>query len=132
MISPEFTTQSLTKLIQQEWLGDLTWTLLGFSQGGFFAPVFVKAGLSCKKIIVVGAAYWLEAYEGLSNLEKHGIHGEKDLIVGFEYSQASFQALKEQGIGKKIFSLPRVGRTLKDSGRKIIRDLLSSKWKGQD
>lgn len=127
MISPEFTAQSLIKLIQQEGLGDLTWTLIGFSQGGFFAPFLVKAGLSCKKIIGVGAAYRLEAYEGLSNLEVHGIHGEKDLIVGFEYAQASFQALKEQGIGKSFFSLPGVAHTLNDSGRKIIRDLLSSK-----
>lgn len=33
MISPDFAAQSLIKLIQQEGLGDLTWTLIGFSRG---------------------------------------------------------------------------------------------------
>ena len=47
MISPEFAAKSLVKLIQQVGFGHLEWTILGFSQGGFFAPFVVKAGLSC-------------------------------------------------------------------------------------
>lgn len=124
MVSPEFAAQSLIKLIQQLGLGELTWTLIGFSQGGFFAPFLVQAGLSCRKIIGVGAAYRLEAYEGLSNIEVYGVHGENDRIVPFEDAQASFHPLKERGLGKSFFSIPDLGHTLNDSGRKIIRDLL--------
>jgi predicted esterase len=132
MISPEFAAQSLNKLIEQVGLGHMEWTLLGFSQGGFFAPFLLEAGLRCKTIIGVGAAYRVQAYERLSNVQVFGIHGEKDTIVPFEQAKESFNSLKEQGLGKNFYSIPDLGHTMNDSGRKIIRDLLNSKQKAQD
>ena len=126
MISPEFAAQSLVKLIRQLDLGHLEWTVLGFSQGGFFAPFLLRAGLLCRKIIGVGAAYREEAYEGLSHLQVFGIHGEKDTIVPFEQAKASFNNLKDRGFGESFYAIPDLGHTINDSGRKIIRDLLNS------
>lgn len=127
MISPEFAAESLIQLIRQLGLSHLEWTVLGFSQGGFFAPFLVQAGLSCKKIIGVGSAYRLEAYEGIKNLEVFGVHGEKDTIVPFDYAKSSFEALKVKGFGKKFFAIPELGHTMNEAGRKIIREILSSK-----
>jgi predicted esterase len=127
MISPQFAAQALIKLIEQVGLGHLEWTILGFSQGGFFAPFLVKEGLSCKKIIGVGAGYRVEAYEGLSNVQIFGIHGEKDKIVPFNQAKASFYSLKEQGLGNSFYAIPDLAHKMNESGRKIIRDLLNSK-----
>lgn len=127
MIAPEFAAESLLKLINQVGLGHLVWTVIGFSQGGFFAPFLVKAGLDCKKIIGVGAAYRVDAYSGLSDLEVYGVHGEKDTIVPFEYAQSSFGALKAQGLGKKFVAIAELGHTMNESSRKIIRELIHSK-----
>ncbi|MFM8316421.1 MAG: alpha/beta hydrolase [Deltaproteobacteria bacterium] len=127
MISPEFAADALVKLIGQVGLAHLEWTVLGFSQGGFFAPFLVKAGLSCQKIIGVGAAYRVEAYEGLSHLQVFGVHGEKDTIVPFDYAQSSFELLKQRGFGKSFYAIPELGHTLNEAGRKIIREILNSK-----
>jgi len=127
MTSPEFAAQSLIKLIQQVGLGHLEWTVLGFSQGGFFAPFLVRAGLLCQRIIGVGAAFRPEAYEGISNVQVFGVHGEKDLIVPFEQAKTSFNSLKDKGLGRDFYAIPELAHTMNDSGRKIIRDLLNSK-----
>lgn len=127
MIAPEFAAESLLKLISQVGVGHLEWTVLGFSQGGFFAPFLVQAGLDCKKIIGVGAAYRVEAYASLSGVEVYGVHGEKDTIVPFEYAQSSFEALKAQGLGKKFVAIPELGHTMNETGRKMIRELINSK-----
>lgn len=127
MIAPEFAAESLLKLINQVGLAHLEWTIVGFSQGGFFAPFLVKAGLVCKKIIGVGAAYRVEAYAGISGVEVYGVHGEKDTIVPFDYALSSFEALKAQGLGKKFVAIPELAHTMNESGRKIIRELVSSK-----
>lgn len=127
MISPEFAAESLIKLIEQVGLAQLEWTVLGFSQGGFFAPFLVKAGLNCRRVIGVGAAYREEAYEGLSGVEVFGVHGEKDTIVSYEYARSSFQVLKEKGLGKRFYSIPDLGHTMNESSRKIIREIINSK-----
>lgn len=125
MISPEFAAESLLKLISQLGLSHLQWTLLGFSQGGFFAPFLVRAGLPANKIISVGAAYRPEAYEGLKSVEVHALHGEKDVIVPFETAKVSFKVLQEMGYGRHFYSLPNVGHTVDCLGRDQIRTLLA-------
>ena len=124
MISPHFAAESLLKLISQVGLSHLKWTILGFSQGGFFAPYLAKAGLLCERIIGVGAGYRVEAYEGLSHLHVFAIHGEKDVIVPFEQAKAGFELLQKRGMGQKFYAIPDLGHTMNDVCRKIIRDLL--------
>ena len=125
MISPEFAADSLIKLISQLGLTPLRWTILGFSQGGFFAPFLVRAGLNAKRIISVGAAYRPEAYQDLAPVEVHALHGEKDTIVPFETAKSSFKLIQEMGYGKQFYSLPDVAHTVDPSGRDLIREILS-------
>ncbi|NBX93421.1 MAG: hypothetical protein EB078_04425 [Proteobacteria bacterium] len=127
MISPEFAAEALMNLIAQVGLDHLDWTILGFSQGGFFAPFLLKAGLNCNTIIGVGAAYRAEAYEGVSLVKVYGIHGAQDEIVPYAQAKSSFEMITRLGYGAKFFTLPDLGHSLNGSGRKIVRELLESR-----
>ena len=91
MSSPEFAAAAVVKLVNHLDLNHLTWVVLGFSQGGFFAPHLIRAGLNIKTIIAVGAAFRPEAYQGLKPFRLHAIHGQDDQVVEHEVSKNSFE-----------------------------------------
>ena len=125
MISPTLAAQFLVKLVHTIGLSSLQWTILGFSQGGFFAPHLIQQGLKANTIIGVGAAYRLEDYQGLEKVKLFALHGDQDQDVTYQSGKDSFQKMKEAGIGQEFFSLEGVGHTLNEGGRKIVRDILA-------
>ncbi len=130
LVAPETAADSLWRLIERLKLSKKLWTILGFSQGGFFAPYLVRHGLNAKTIIAVGSAYRPEAYEGLSPVKVHAIHGEQDEDVPFEVARKSFDGIYDKGYGDSFTALPGVGHRLDDSGRAIIRRLLAEEASG--
>lgn len=126
MISPEFAANALLKLIDQLKLNQLEWIILGFSQGGFFAPYLVHAGLTCNRIISCGAAYQSEKWKELKNLTIHAIHGEQDTDVPFEIAQQSFQSLKNLAPHSQFHPIPDLGHSMNEAGRELIRKLLAT------
>ncbi len=124
MISPEFAARAMLQLLQKIKLSDLDWTILGFSQGGFFAPHLIRAGLKAKTIIAVGSAYQVESYQGLPPIQVFAIHGENDHDVPFSVAQKSFLAIQKIGYGTEFHSIKSLGHTLNDSGRAKVREIL--------
>jgi predicted esterase len=125
MISPELAASALLGLIKQIGLDRLAWTVLGFSQGGFFAPFLARAGLRMEAIVGVGAAYRAEAYQGLPPLAVYALHGELDAIVPFADARESFRAIQAMGYGKRFCALPGVAHSLDDAGRALARAILA-------
>jgi len=126
MISPDFAAQALIQLVRDLGLESLTWTTLGFSQGGFFAPYLLRHGLKVGAMIAVGAAYRPEAYEGLPPVRVYGIHGEADREVPLESAESSFRALERDGYGVSFTRFPGLGHTLHAEGRERVRAILES------
>ncbi len=132
MISPELAAKALLTLIGKLNLESVQWTILGFSQGGFFAPHLVEAGLKTTAIVGAGAGYRWPSYEALTlgqtplstPIPVYAIHGEKDSVVDYQAAKKEFAVLQEKGFGKKWISLPGVGHTVDEHGRKEIRRLL--------
>jgi len=124
MISPDFAAKALIQLIHELKLDSIQWTILGFSQGGFFAPHLIRQGLRAKTIIAAGAAYRAEAYEGLPPTKVYAIHGAKDEVVPLQLSQSSFEVIKKMGYGADYHLIPDLGHTLNDESRKLIRTII--------
>jgi phospholipase/carboxylesterase len=125
MISPDLAAEALARLLAELGLAGLDWILLGFSQGGFFAPHLVRAGVRARTIISVGAAYRRDAYEGLPPLRVHAIHGTSDEIVTPERARSSFEEIRGLGYGATFHALEGVGHTLDDAGRALVRRLIA-------
>jgi len=125
MISPEFAAEMLIKLINKLELINVTWKIIGFSQGGFFAPHLVHAGLKTEKIIAVGAAFLKESYQKFpTNIPIHGIHGEQDAVVPFHFAKSTFEKLSDFKLNTQFHAISNLGHTLNDEGRKIIANLI--------
>ncbi len=126
MSSPQFAAEALIAMIEKLGLQDKTWIVIGFSQGGFFAPALVQAGLKVKAIIAVGSAYREESYVGLQPVRVHALHGTDDWVVNHDLSRASFDLIQKMGFGHEFHSLVGLGHTLNDEGRALVRKIIQS------
>ncbi len=126
IIAPELAAECLLKLVEQLQLQSLSWTILGFSQGGFLAPYLVRLGLNANTIISVGASYRRDAYLGLPSIEVHAIHGELDTDVDFTQAKQAFLEIQDLGYGRDFHALSGVAHTLNPEGRELVRKILAS------
>jgi predicted esterase len=125
MISPEFAAAALKDLVGKLGLLEIEWIILGFSQGGFFAPFLKRAGLNVRAIVAVGAGFRREAYEGLAPVRVRALHGAADEVVPLEHARTGFEAIREMGYGVDFKALEGVGHTLNDEGRELVRALIA-------
>lgn len=124
MISPEFAAESLLKLMEHLKLLDRNWTILGFSQGGFFAPHLVRAGLVAERLICVGSGFRPEAYKGISLKKVSAIHGADDVVISARHSKADYEKLAALGIEGQFVEFPGLGHTMNDESRALLRNWL--------
>lgn len=126
MISPEVGAQTMLRLLEQLKIKSLDWTILGFSQGGFFAPHLVRAGLRVSRIIAVGAAFRSQSYQDLPPVEVFALHGDADDVVEPAISQQSFEVIQRMGYGKEFHLIKGLKHSLNDEGRQIVKRILES------
>ena len=127
MIPPEFAAKALLKLLHKLGTQHLEWTILGFSQGGFFAPFLVREGLNAKKIIAVGAGYRPEYYQDLPPVDVYALHGDRDEDVPYALAKGSFEGIQKMGYGKEFRTMSGVKHTANEEGRQWIRSILEAK-----
>ena len=96
LIPKKITVQILKSLISSLGLIDQPKILIGFSQGGFLAPVLAQELTNVEKIIGLGCSYRKESYANLSHVKVFGIHGSEDTIVDFEAAAAAYDQLPPQ------------------------------------
>ena len=126
LIAPEKAAKMMMSFLKQIALEDLEWTVLSFSQGGFFSPYLLRAGLKAKTLISVGAAYRTKALESLSpdGIKIYAIHGMDDRIVDHDASKKSFEEIQKLGFQGEYYSLPGLAHSLNEEGRKIVSRIL--------
>jgi predicted esterase len=93
LIPKKVTVQILKDLITSLDLVDQPKIIIGFSQGGFLAPVLAHELKNVEKIIGIGCSYREESYAPLSNVKVYGIHGSEDSIVDFELAAVAYDHL---------------------------------------
>lgn len=124
MVQPEYGAEALLKLMAQLGLAEREWTVLGFSQGGFFAPYLMRAGLRARRLIAVGSGFRVDAFRGLPELSVLALHGDADDIVPMEAARKSFDEISALGYGREFHVMPGVGHRVDDAGRAKIREWL--------
>jgi predicted esterase len=126
LISPDITVGMFLQLIEKLELEDHKKTIVGFSQGGFFAPVLASKLKNVEKIIGMGCDYIKSSYSSLKNIEVHGIHGIKDTVVDCANSKKNFSSLKKLGIAGKFIEVSEMDHKINEEARKILAELIGS------
>jgi predicted esterase len=122
-ISPEIASKMLVQLLERLNLVNREMILVGFSQGGFFAPYLAQHLKNVKKVIGVGAAYRLESYKPPQTWPLDVIHGLADEIVPLSRTQETIEKLKAKGQEVNLTVLPEARHEV---GREISAHILKS------
>jgi|GEM_PF-1839278 len=125
MISPEFAAESLLSLMDHLKILDQKWTIVGFSQGGFFAPHLVRAGLKADRLICVGSGFRPDAYKGIALKKVSAIHGSDDPVISARHSKSDYEKLAALEIEGQFVEFPGLGHSMNDESRALLRSWLS-------
>lgn len=86
--------------------------VIGYSQGGYLAPLVASALGSVKQVIGISCRFHEEEVKGVPEFRLDAVHGEKDDVVDFEPSRASHRALVARGARGEYFSDPEAGHRM--------------------
>lgn len=126
VIPPGPAIRALKNLIQKLGYEKLPLTIIGFSQGGYLAPVIAKE-MTVEHIIAVSADYLARYYSKDDKFKLDAIHGAKDEISPIEISKKNLDVLKQEfGIDAHFHELPNTRHEVDEEAVKIISTLVVS------
>lgn len=98
--------------------------IIGFSQGGYIAPVLAKELSQVKQVIGVGCRYRTELLTGQLGFRIDAIHGVEDQIVEHDRAQECHAQIISQGNTGEFLSMPSVGHELNPAVAEQVRAMM--------
>lgn len=98
----------LTDLLRQANPEGLPVTIIGFSQGGYLAPLIGYAEKNTKHVIGIGCEFRTRFFQNHPDFTLDAIHGEVDPMVSYEHAQAEIASLAGKGIKVTWHLLPEI------------------------
>lgn len=95
--------------------------IVGFSQGGFLAPLVARRCRKVRGILTIGSGFRKDWYDTSFTFPIRSIHGEDDDIVRFSQGKKGIKALEEMGLDVKMQAIPAMGHTINEDGASAIR-----------
>jgi predicted esterase len=99
-------------------------TIIGFSQGGYLAPIAGQKLGRVEQVIGIGCEYLTEEFPPGIQFPIDAIHGGKDEIVSPESAQVSHARLKEAGISGTFHLLPETPHAIDSAVLALIPKLI--------
>lgn len=96
----------LVDLLSQANPNGLPITIIGFSQGGYLAPLLGYALKNTKHVIGIGCEFRTRFFQKMPPFTLDALHGKIDPIISPEHAQAEIKALKEMGIQVSWHAIP--------------------------
>jgi predicted esterase len=91
---------------------NLPLTVIGFSQGGYLAPVLAHELSNVKLVMGLGCEFRNNLIPDSFSLPLLGLHGEDDKIVPPAWAREQIQKLKERHIDCKFSLVPETGHEI--------------------
>ena len=73
-------------------------TIIGFSQGGYLAPLLAYEDANVKTVIGIGCEFRERFFPRVPDFKLYGLHGDQDHIISADQSRAYAQRLSEKNI----------------------------------
>lgn len=101
-------TGLLKELLKQANPENLPVTIIGFSQGGYLAPLIGYAEKNTKHVIGIGCEFRTRFFPSRPAFTLDAIHGEIDPIVSYEHAQTEISSLNDLGINVSWHLIPEL------------------------
>jgi predicted esterase len=124
-IDMKVATDFVVNLVKRLGLETFPSTILGFSQGGFLAPLVAASLPSCKQVIGIASEFLVDEIPLPIPYRMDQIHGDLDDTVLLDKAARSFAQLKERGVVGEFRTIPGLGHKIDGQVRAIVRELTS-------
>ena len=125
LISPEFPAGLINQHLKQYSYD--SYTIIGYSQGGFLAPFIAKDNLKVKKVYGVGCQFLFDKLE-LNKLtfELTQIHGANDDVINHQSAREEFTKFNSFGNTGDFITLDKIKHSFPNNSVRLIEKLLRS------
>lgn len=107
-------------------LAQLPKRLIGFSQGGYLAPIVACDLEHVKQVIGIGCEYLLDEFPGQITFRIDGIHGSEDEINALAPSRETFDRLKGAGIRGEFHVLEGIRHKVTPEVQAKVKELITA------
>jgi predicted esterase len=111
--------------IEKLGLAALPKRIIGFSQGGYLAPLAATKLGSVKQVIGIASEYLSDEIEGSIAFRADSVAGENDEIVKLEESRLAHQKFVKRAPAGEFFAIPGVGHKIESKVQAQIKILLA-------
>ncbi len=114
----------LKEFLASKNISHLPLTIIGFSQGGYLAPLIGDTVPQTKLVIGLGCEFRDNLVSEKMKYPLIGLHGANDKIVNVEHSKADAERLMSKGLNIKWESIPGTAHEISDLMGKRVSSLL--------
>ena len=101
-------------------------TIVGFSQGGYFAPFLAQVEPRIRRVVGIACQFLDEELEGELSFELHGIHGEQDQVVDPSVAARSHRKLLARGVKGTFTVIPGAAHEIGAAVGHRVAEILKS------
>lgn len=114
----------LSQLLAKENPDQLPLIIIGFSQGGYLAPLVGLDHPETGTVIGIGCEFRSELLAAPTPFPLLGIHGESDRVIPPEWSKTSYEVLKDRGFPVKWYGIEKAKHEINEGVRLKVKELL--------
>lgn len=121
----------LAELLRQKNLSYLPLTIIGFSQGGYLAPILGHELPQTKLVIGLGCEFRENLVDEKIKFPLVGLHGENDFVVNVNHSKADADKLIAKGMNVTWETVPDTAHEISEAMGKRVQFLLEKHGKNR-
>lgn len=125
IIPPEFSISHLSQLLQQLDLDNKPCVLVGFSQGGYLAPLVASSLSNVKAMVLLNTGFRKEFYDNLEKIPVTAIHGTEDEIIPCTRAEEEFLQIEAKASRADFIKIPGMKHAFNAEGAQKIQVVLA-------
>lgn len=114
----------LSELLGQKNISHLPLTIIGFSQGGYLAPLLGHALPQTKLVIGLGCEFRDQLINDEIKFRLVGLHGALDKIVNVDHSKSDSEKVRARGIPVEWEAIPGTAHEISETMASRVKTIL--------
>ena len=125
-LNQELAVSWLKNFLESKNVSHLPLTIIGFSQGGYLAPMLGHALPSTRLVLGLGCEFRDNLVSDEIKFPLIGLHGEKDTIVNVAHSRSDAEKLQAKNLPVSWEMIPDTGHEISERMGERVKSILES------
>ncbi len=116
----------LKSLLAEKNPSNLPITVIGFSQGGYLAPLLGYEDSNIKTVIGLGCEFRERFFKSVPSFKLYGLHGDQDVIISPEHSRQCAEDLLKKNISMDWSLIPGAAHEINQAMGLAVQRILEN------